>query len=171
MIDPTPILTADPAVRIHVFAALAAVALTPLVLLRRRRDRLHKRAGYAWIASIVIAAAASFWINEIRLAGPFSPIHALSIVALVNVALAIRAVRRGNLARHRAILRQTVFWSLGVAGGFTFLPGRRMHAVLFGPQSAADGTDLATVAAIGVTLAAIAAIAWRAPRAGAVRGG
>lgn len=169
MFDPTTILTADPAVQIHVIAALEAVALTPVVLLRRRRDRWHKIAGYAWVTNMVVAAVASFFIHEIRLIGPFSPIHALSVLTLVHVVLAIRAARRRNIAQHRAILRQTAFWALGVAGGLTFLPGRRMHAVLFGPEGAADGTDIATFAAVGVTALALAFIVWRVPRAGSAR--
>jgi uncharacterized membrane protein len=40
------VLKAGPAVTLHVVSALLAVALVPLVLLRRRRDRVHKTAGY-----------------------------------------------------------------------------------------------------------------------------
>lgn len=158
-----PILTAPTAVQIHAVAAIEALALTPVVLLRKRRDRWHRLAGYAWTANMALAALSSFWIMEIRLVGPFSPIHALSVLTLINLVLAIRAIRRRDVARHEGIMRATAFWALGVAGAFTLLPGRRMHAILFGPASG-EGPDIAAPVSIGVILAALLFHAWRLRR-------
>lgn len=132
-----PILTASPAIQAHVAAALLSVALLPLTLFRRRRDRLHKMAGYIWFTSMVVTAVSSFWIMDIRLIGPFSPIHALSVLTLVNVVWALVEVLRGNIRRHELILKATAFWSLGVAGLFTLLPGRLMNEALFGDAGVA----------------------------------
>ena len=159
MFDLSPLLDAPAPVVAHVAAALTALAATPVVLLRRRRDRLHKVMGYVWVTGMALAAVSSFLITEIRLIGPFSPIHLLSAVTLVNLVLAIRAIRRGNRAAHETILRQTAFWALGVAGLFTLLPGRRMHRVLFG--AAEDGTSIAAIASLAVLAAALLWTGWK----------
>ncbi|SFO76568.1 hypothetical protein SAMN03159463_02866 [Mesorhizobium sp. NFR06] len=38
---------------------------------------------------MLVIAVSSFWIQQIRLIGPFSPIHVLSILVLVTVPLAV----------------------------------------------------------------------------------
>lgn len=119
-------------VQLHVIAALLGVALAPLQLFRRRRDRLHKILGYTWVMALAFTALSSFAIHDLRLIGPFSPIHLLSVWVLYSLWVAIRAARSGDIARHSATLRQTAFWGLGVAGAFTLIPGRLMGEVLFG---------------------------------------
>lgn len=128
----TPLLSASPLIQLHVCAALLSVALLPWTLFRRRRDRVHKRAGYVWLLAMLVTALSSFWIHSIRLFGPFSPIHVLSAVTLVNLGWALWEVRRRNIKAHERILKATAFWALGVAGLFTLLPGRLMSQVLFG---------------------------------------
>lgn len=132
-----PLLAASPVVQIHVTAALLSVALLPLTLFRRRRDRVHRGAGYVWLVAMLLTALSSFWINGIRLIGAFSPIHLLSVVTLVNIVWALVEVKRRNIAAHERILKGTAFWALGVAGLFTLLPGRIMSVVLFGPYQLA----------------------------------
>ena len=159
-----PLLSADLVVQLHVIAALEALALTPVLFLRKRRDRIHKIVGYAWVTNMAAIALTSFWITEIRLIGPFSPIHVLSVLTLVNLVLAIRAIRRRDIRAHRALMGTTAFWALGVAGAFTLLPGRRMHEVFFGVHEG-DGS-LAGVISVAVLLAAIAAYRWQSSRRG-----
>lgn len=127
-----PILTASPQIQIHVVAALVSIILGPFALLRVSRDKWHKRAGYVWVIAMLTTAISSFFILEGRLIGPFSPIHGLSIFTLWSLWQAIRLVRAGNIAAHRATMRSLYFWAMGVAGMFTFLPGRRMNSMLFG---------------------------------------
>ncbi|WP_375175488.1 DUF2306 domain-containing protein [Pseudooceanicola sp.] len=128
----TPLLSASVAIQIHVLAALLAILLLPLTLFRRRRDRVHKVAGYVWVTAMLTTAISSFWINGIRLIGPFSPIHLLSVLTLYNVIWAVVELRRGNRRAHEGILRATAYWSLGLAGLFTLIPGRMMAEALFG---------------------------------------
>ena len=77
-------------------------------------------------------AASSFWIHEIRLFGPLSPIHLLSIFTLIMLVLAVLHARRHNVSGHRKAMMSIFFGALVIAGLFTFLPGRIMHAVVFG---------------------------------------
>jgi uncharacterized membrane protein len=81
---------------------------------------------------MMIIAASSFFIHSIRMIGPFSPIHLLSILTLVAVPRSILAARRGDIAAHRRGM-MLVFWlALVGAGLFTLLPNRIMGQVVFG---------------------------------------
>lgn len=126
----TPLLAADPIIIVHAFAAMGALVVTLLLLIPRRGQRWHRRLGYGWLALMATTALTSFWINDIRLFGPFSPIHLLSILALVSMVSGWRAARMGKIKAHRTTMRSLVFFALVVTGGFTLLPGRIMHDVV-----------------------------------------
>lgn len=81
---------------------------------------------------MAVVALSSFWIHECRLIGPWSPIHALSLLVLATLACSVTAIRRGRLAAHRASLIQLCVLALLRTGAFPLIPGRTMHAVLFG---------------------------------------
>jgi len=71
---------------------------------------------------------------QIRMWGPWSPIHLLSILVLVTLPLAVLHARRHDIAQHRIAMLMLFTGALVIAGGFTFLPGRIMHAVVFSPS-------------------------------------
>ena len=124
-----PIAAAPFAVQIHLCLALIAAVLTPVQLLRHVGGVGHRRVGYVWVLAMAGTALSSFWIQEIRVLGPFSPIHGLSLYVLCTLFLAIRAVRGGRIDQHRRWLKSCAFWGLGVAGLFTLLPQRRMGQI------------------------------------------
>jgi len=127
-----PLLEASPVIQIHAYAAVAALLLGALVLFRRKGDRLHKLGGRIWAGLMVIVALSSFFIHTIRMWGAWSPIHLLSILTLVGLVRAIMLIRRRNIRQHAMVMKLLYAGGLIVAGFFTFLPGRIMHAVLFG---------------------------------------
>src|SRR5262245_42194222 len=92
----------------------------------------HRSIGWIWALLMAVIAISSFWIHEIRLSGPFSPIHGLSIFTLVMLPLAVLHARGHNADRHRRAMLGIFTGALVIAGAFTFLPGRIMHAVAFG---------------------------------------
>jgi uncharacterized membrane protein len=77
-------------------------------------------------------AASSLWIHQLRLFGPWSPIHLLSIMVLVLLPIAVVSANRHDVRRHRRTMIGIFSVGLVVAGLFTFVPGRIMHAVIFG---------------------------------------
>jgi uncharacterized membrane protein len=81
---------------------------------------------------MVIVAATSFWIHELRVWGPWSPIHLLGIFTLVTLPLAVVHARRHHVERHRNAMIAIFVGALVIAGLFTLMPGRVMHAVAFG---------------------------------------
>ncbi len=127
-----PLLAASPAIQIHVAAALTALIVTIPQLLVPRGRSLHRGLGYAWAAAMVLTTLSSFFIHTKRIAGPFSWIHLLSLLALALVPLAIVHARRGRVTTHRWTMLSMVVFALVVTGLFTLLPGRIMHAVVTG---------------------------------------
>jgi uncharacterized membrane protein len=125
-----PLLDAAPAIPLHAFAAMAAFALGVVQLAAPKGTLPHRTVGWVRVAPAV--AISSFWIHELKLLGPWSPIHLLSIFTLVVLPLAVWRARHHDVAGHRRIMIFTFIGALMVAGLFTFVPGRIMHAVVFG---------------------------------------
>ena len=119
------------AIQIHMVAAILAFLIGGYVMVRRKGDRLHRNLGKAWVALMAIVALTSFAIHTIRVIGPFSPIHILSVVTLVSLWVAVRAARRRDIARHLNVMRSLYVFALIGAGAFTFLPGRLMNRIAF----------------------------------------
>ncbi|WP_386628098.1 DUF2306 domain-containing protein [Sulfitobacter geojensis] len=128
----SPLTNAAIAVQIHACLAFFAVALTIAIFSIPRGSRLHRWLGWTWVLMMAGVALSSFWIFEIRLIGPFSPIHLLSAYVLVQLVFAVRAARAGRIQEHRKSMKGMVFGALAVAGAFTFLPGRVMYQVVLG---------------------------------------
>ena len=127
-----PLLDAAPAIPVHAFAAMAAFALGIVQFAAPKGTLPHRTVGWIWVALMAIVAASSFWIHEVRLLGPWSPIHLLSIFTLIMLPIAVWRARRHRVADHRRIMTMTFVGALVIAGLFTLLPGRIMHAVVFG---------------------------------------
>lgn len=119
-------------VTIHAFAAMAALLLGAVQLLAPKGTLPHRTCGYIWVALMPTAIATSFFIYDIRMWGPFSWIHILAAAALFGVVSLIREARRHDVKEHRKSALFLFFGALVIAGGFTLLPGRAMHAVVFG---------------------------------------
>ncbi|MCP3466734.1 MULTISPECIES: DUF2306 domain-containing protein [unclassified Bradyrhizobium] len=127
-----PLLDAAPAIPLHAFAAMTAFVLGVVQFAAPKGTLPHRTVGWIWVALMAIVAASSFWIHRIRLVGPFSPIHLLSIFTLVMLPLAVWRAHTHRVADHRRIMIFMFIGALVVAGLFTLLPGRIMHHVIFG---------------------------------------
>jgi uncharacterized membrane protein len=128
-----PLLAATPVIQVHALAAMAAFVLGLVQFAAPKGTLPHRTIGWIWVALMAMVAVSSFWIHELRIVGPFSPIHLLSIFTLVTLPLAVLAAHRHQVARHRRAMIAIFVGGLLVAGAFTFLPGRIMYAVVAGP--------------------------------------
>ncbi|MEZ2330817.1 DUF2306 domain-containing protein [Mesorhizobium sp. RCC_202] len=126
------LLSAPPPIPWHAFAAFAALAVGGAQLALPKGTMRHRVLGYAWVALMLVIAISSFWIQQIRLIGPFSPIHLLSILVLITVPLAAWYAHTHRVAAHRSAMIKLYLFALIGAGVFTLLPGRIMHSVVFG---------------------------------------
>ncbi|MCA0001135.1 MULTISPECIES: DUF2306 domain-containing protein [unclassified Mesorhizobium] len=131
-----PLLSARPPIPWHALAAFAALAIGGVQLALPKGTLRHRAMGYLWAALMLAVAISSFWIQQIRLIGPFSPIHLLSILVLVTVPLAVWHARNHRVAKHRKAMIALYIFALVGAGVFTLVPGRIMHDVVFGVAQA-----------------------------------
>lgn len=154
--DATALTSATLAIQIHAGAAMLSFLLGTLVLLLRKGTRLHKAMGRTWVALMLVVALSSFLITEVRMFGPYSWIHLLSLLTLVGLVQGVWAIRTGNVKAHRGNMIGLYCGALILAGAFTLLPGRRMHAVLF-----ADGGWTALMVALGFAAAVGAVLVIR----------
>jgi uncharacterized membrane protein len=127
-----PLINASFAVQLHAYAALAAFALGAVQLARVKGTAQHRALGYTWVGLMLIVAISSFWIQDMRVWGPWSPIHLLAILVLLMLPLAVYFARIQRVRGHKLTMLGLFAGALVVAGLFTFVPGRLMHQVVFG---------------------------------------
>jgi uncharacterized membrane protein len=127
-----PLLEAAPAIPFHAFAAMAAFALGLVQFAAPKGTLPHRALGWVWVALMLVVAISSLWIHQIRLLGPFSPIHLLSVFSLVMLPLAVWKAHTHQVAAHRRIMISLFLGALLIAGLLALLPGRLMHKVVFG---------------------------------------
>jgi uncharacterized membrane protein len=128
-----PLLATTPAVQFHVAATSIALVAGAVQLSRKRRGGLHRTLGWTFVVAMAAAALSSFLIHNSRgLFGLFGPIHLLSILTLVMLPLAVWYARRRNMRRHRIVVLSLFWLGLVIPGALTLVPGRIMHAVVFG---------------------------------------
>ena len=128
-----PLLAAPAVIQWHAYAALGAFGLGVVQFAAPKGTIPHRVFGWIWATLLFVVAISSFFIHEIRLWGPWSPIHLLSLFTLIMLPLAVLNARRHEVEKHRWAMTGLFLGALVIAGAFTLLPGRIMHAVVFGP--------------------------------------
>jgi uncharacterized membrane protein len=129
----------------HVVAALSALLIAPINLVRRRRDRTHRRLGYAWVAAMYYVCLSSFGIVS---DGHYSWLHGLSALTLVTVTLGVLAARQRNIRAH---IGNMVGSYLGLLIAFFFaalVPSRNIPRLLDGDPTTAVVVALLVVAGV-----------------------
>ena len=127
-----PLTHAPLPIQVHAYAALGAFLLGAVQLAGIKGTTRHRALGYTWAALMLTVAVSSFWVHEIRLWGPWSPIHLLSIFTLVMLPIGLWAAHSHSVSRHRYTMIGLYTGALIIAGLFTFVPGRIMYKVVFG---------------------------------------
>lgn len=116
----------SPAIVIHLFLALAALALGPFALRARKGTRLHRATGYAWVTLMLGAALSSVFIRDFNLPNVwgYTPIHILTVGTFAGIAGGIYFVARRRIAQHRKVMWSTYLGGCVGAGVFALLPNR-----------------------------------------------
>jgi uncharacterized membrane protein len=117
--------------QLHILAALGTVAVGGLIFSMRKGQALHRTAGWIWVVLMATTAFSSLFIVGLN-GDVWSLIHLLSGWVLVTLPLAVFAARKHRVSIHRRAMTGMFVGGSLVAGGFTFLPGRLMWALLFG---------------------------------------
>ncbi len=134
-----PLLTAPFIIQIHAFGAMAAFALGIVQFVAPKGTLPHKTLGLVWIILMTTIATSSIFIRPALFPGLpftqwFSFIHLFTILTYFGVAQGLFLLTRSGpaLKAHAKAFRGIFIGGLVIAGAFAFLPGRIMHAVLFG---------------------------------------
>jgi uncharacterized membrane protein len=162
----------NPALTIHLAAAVAAIAIGPFALWTRQgsrqRPRLHRAFGYAWVTLMVITAVSALFLHDPVIPGiyGFGPIHLLVPFVFYNLYRAFAALARGDIATHRQHMLGLYYGASVTAGVFALLPQRYLGNLLWtqwlGLPALAVWPLLAAMVAIAVL--ALAATMPRRPR-------
>ncbi len=128
-----PFVSAPLVYQLHAAAAVAALGLGAVQFALRKGTDLHRMMGWTWVMLMYAVSISSLFIHEIRLWGPFSPIHLLSLMTIIGLPFGVMAARQGNIRRHRNYMIQLYVFGLIVAGTFAALsPGRMLYRMAFG---------------------------------------
>lgn len=103
----------------HLATLGVVLALTPVILSRRKGDNLHRKLGWIWAVAMFSTAIFSLTITPAN-GNLFSPISILSIFVLIMVPHLILRARAHDLKAHRSTVRGLVIGALLIAGFFTF---------------------------------------------------
>ena len=128
-----PLLSASLAIQFHAFAAMTAFGLGAVQLAAPKGTLPHRTIGWIWVALMLVVSVSAFFIHQIRLWGPWSPIHLLAIFTLIVLPVAVWRAHRHDVSNHRNAMLGLFAGALMIAGLLTFLPGRIMYHVAFGP--------------------------------------
>ena len=128
-----PLLDAAQPIPLHAFAAMGAFVLGIVQFAAPKGTLPHRTVGWIWVGLMAVVAISSFWIHGIKLWGPWSPIHLLSVFSPIMLVLGVWYARRHNVRGHKITMISIFFGALVIAGIFTFVPGRVMHQVVVGP--------------------------------------
>ena len=128
-----PLLDAAQPIPLHAFAAMGAFVLGIVQFAAPKGTLPHRTVGWIWVGLMAVVAISSFWIHGIKLWGPWSRIHLLSIFSPIMLVLGVWYARRHNVRGHKITMISIFFGALVIAGIFTFVPGRVMHQVVAGP--------------------------------------
>jgi uncharacterized membrane protein len=127
-----PLLAAPMVIQVHALAAMGAFGLGVAQFAAPKGTIPHRVAGWVWVMLMLTIAVSSFFIHTIRMWGPFSPIHLLSLFTLAVLPVAVLAAHRHDVRHHQRAMIGLFLGALVIAGLFTLLPGRIMSAVVFG---------------------------------------
>src|SRR5260370_35957159 len=115
-----PLLSASPAIQFHAFAAMTAFGLGVVQLAAPKGTLPHRTIGFIWVALMLVVSVSAFFIHQIRLWGPWSPIHLLAIFTLIVLPIAVWRAHRHDVRSHRNAMLGLFAGALRIAGLFTF---------------------------------------------------
>lgn len=114
----------------HLATIGTALGITPVMMWRKRGDKLHRALGWVWSLCMLTTALVSFGIRMTN-PGGLSLIHILSVFTLIGVPWLIYNARSHKVDAHRRGARGFVIGALLIAGFFTFPFDRLLGHWLF----------------------------------------
>ena len=120
-----------PAIKLHLGAALAALALGAALMGARKGRRFHRTAGWVWVGLVSLVAGSSLFITSLS-PGRFSVLHLLTGWTLMVLPLAVIWARRHDVVRHRRVMMGLFYGGFAINLIVAFIPGRTLWSTFFG---------------------------------------
>jgi uncharacterized membrane protein len=120
---------------LHLGTVLPCAFLGAFLLVSPKGGTLHRGTGKLYMSLMMITAVITLFLsNQVgpSFLGHFGYIHLFSLLTIVSVPAALIAIRKGQVKRHQRIMWSLYIGAILIAGGFTFVPGRYMHELVFG---------------------------------------
>lgn len=121
----------SPAIKIHLLAALAALALGAVLMSVRKGRAFHRAAGWAWVALVSVTAGSTLFITALN-HGKWSLLHLFTGWTLIVLPLAVVAAKRREVAKHRRSMMGLFYGGFAINLAIAFIPGRALWQMLLG---------------------------------------
>tara|TARA_R110001606_G_scaffold238788_1_gene386791 strand:+ start:43 stop:426 length:384 start_codon:yes stop_codon:yes gene_type:complete len=118
----------------HLATVIPCFIIGTILLLIKKGTKIHKNFGRVYMVLMLMTATITLFMPaEV---GPtifnhFGWIHSFSFLTLYTVPTAYIAIKKGNVKAHKRKMILLYFGAIIIAGGFTFVPGRYLHELLF----------------------------------------
>jgi len=119
---------------LHLATVLPAVIIGTYLLLAAKGTTVHRGLGRIYMPLMLTTGIVTLFMPARvgpSVVGHFGLIHVFSLFTLYSVPTAYRAIRTGNVGRHRRAMIGLYVGGILVAGSFAFMPGRMLHELLF----------------------------------------
>ncbi|MFN3574967.1 MAG: hypothetical protein ACK4TR_15695 [Phenylobacterium sp.] len=120
-----------PVIQVHLYTALAALALGGVLMAVRKGRAFHRVAGWVWVALVSVTAGSTLFITSLN-HGSWSFIHLFTGWTLIILPLAVLWARRREVARHRRAMMGLFYGGFAINLIIAFIPGRTMWSLFFG---------------------------------------
>lgn len=120
-----------PAIKIHLAAALMALMLGAVLMLRRKGRAFHRAAGWVWVVLVSVTAGSTLFITGLN-HGKWSLLHLFTGWVLLVLPLGVIWARRRNVARHRRTMMGLFYGGFAINLVFALIPGRLLWSLFLG---------------------------------------
>lgn len=121
----------SPVIKVHLVAALAALALGAVLMARRKGRTFHRVAGWVWVSLVAVTAGSTLFITQLN-HGNWSWLHLFTAWTLLVTPLAVIAARRHEVQRHRKTMMGLFYGGFAINLFVAFIPGRTLWMMVFG---------------------------------------
>lgn len=120
-----------PAIKVHLFTALAALVLGGVLMTVRKGRTFHRVAGWVWVSLVMTTAGATLFITSLN-HGKWSILHLFTGWVLLMLPLAVMWARRHDVARHRRAMMGLFYGGFAINLFIALIPGRTLWMMFLG---------------------------------------
>lgn len=121
----------SPAIKVHLFTALAALVLGGVLMTVRKGRTFHRVAGWVWVSLVSVTAGATLFITSLN-NGSWSLLHLFTGWVLLILPLGVIAAKRREVSRHRKTMMGLFYGGFAINLFIALMPGRTLWMMFLG---------------------------------------